>query len=57
MRYRNKLTGYEFETDSLVSAPNYEKLGADPAPEVIKEPQEPAKPVTKKKPAKRGAKK
>ena len=57
MRYRNKLTGYEFETDSVVTAPNYELVGAVPAPKAEEKPVEMAKPVTKKKPAKRGAKK
>lgn len=55
MRYRNKLTGYEFETNSVVTAPNYELVGAVPAPEDPKDPEEKA--VPKKKPAKRGAKK
>ena len=59
MRYRNKDTGYEFETASEVTAPNYELIvGAVSAPEVPKEPvKEVKKPVSSKKPAKKGARK
>lgn len=66
MRYRNIVTGYEFETPSQVSAPNYVLVGAEPAsitvsedPAEIKEPdkEEAKKAVTKKRPAKKGAKK
>ena len=64
MVYRNVMTGYEFETESEVSAPNYVKVGAAPSPKKAEEPkkdpepkEETKQPVTKKKPAKKGAKK
>ena len=69
-RYRNILTGYEFETTSQVSAPNYVQVGADPAPKVVRqdpipEAKEPKdedkkvakKAVTKKKPVTKRSKK
>lgn len=64
MVYRNLITGYKFATESEVTAPNWIKVGAAPAPKKAEDPaedpeptEEPKKPATKKKPAKKGAKK
>ena len=37
MRYRNLITGYEFETNSICSAPDYVLVGAETPKKILPE--------------------